>query len=398
MSKQVHKITLHGMLLMTVFWFAVGTYVVFMVTTLIEHGWADSEATGAITIMAVVTILMQPFYGYISDKFKSEKKIAVSLLSLAGICFAMMPYSLQTGNKIIILLNMAGVTLTGMQVGGLIDAWIVGLKQEYESINYGLIRGCGSFSFALSAQIMGIVTVAHGHSIRFWMGGCAIALAAILAATFRSARRDRLPGDEDRPEQRLSGLAAFRLVFSSKKYNLLLLVSFFLLLTISAIMTLTQLLIRDFNGTTAQVGTASAVAAVSEVPVMFLMAVILKKIGFKKIILACSAFFVVRMFITASVTTVDTLIYVQVFHGLTYAVLLPVSMNYLSQILDERVRSTAVMVYAAATASLTGVLGNLIITTLLAAGHTAQTALFLFAFSALIGFILTVYGMMRKIW
>jgi len=73
-------------------------------------------------------------------------------------------------------------------------------------------------------------------------------------------------------------------------------------------------------------------------------------------------------------------------------------MSYLSEILDERIRSTAVTTYAAVTGSLTSILGNLIVSTLLATGFTARTALFVFAFSALTGFLLTMYGMVRKIW
>jgi PPP family 3-phenylpropionic acid transporter len=162
--------------------------------------------------------------------------------------------------------------------------------------------------------------------------------------------------------------------------------------------TLIQLLVRDFGGNTAQIGTASAVGAGSEVPLMFLMAYILNKVGFKRLLVFCSAIYVVRMFVTASIATVDGLIYVQVLQGLTFAVLLPISMSYLSRILDERIRSTAVTTYTAITMSLTGILANLITSTLLATGFSAYTALTVFAFSALIGFSLTLYGVIRKIW
>jgi MFS family permease len=162
--------------------------------------------------------------------------------------------------------------------------------------------------------------------------------------------------------------------------------------------TLVQLLVRDFGGDTAQIGTAAAVGAVSEVPFMFLMAYILNKVGFRKLLIFCSALYAFRMFLTASITTVDGVIYAQMLQGLTYAVLLPISMSYLSQILDERIRSTAVTTYTAVTASLTGILANFITSTLLATGFTAQIAIIVFASSALIGFSLTVYGMARKIW
>jgi oligosaccharide:H+ symporter len=397
-KSEIHRLNLHGMLLLGVFWFGLCTYTAFMVTTLIDYGWPASAATGAMTVMSIIIMLVQPIYGYISDKYLSEKKLVVLLLALATICYLLLPFSLTSGSKLIVLINMIGITITGIQIGGLMDAWIVGLKQEFQSINYGLIRGTGSLAYALSAQIAGAVTFTFSHNARLWLGGGFLIIAIFIALSFRPARRIRQTGGEEKTIRQLSGKEAFKLIFSSKQYCLLLGVSFCLLLNNSAMTTLVQLLIRGFGGTTAQIGTTTAVTAASEVPLMFLMAFITKKVGFKKLLVFCSTVYAIRMFITASVGTVNGLIYVQLLQGFTYAVLVPVSMNYLSTILDERVRSTAVTTYAAITTSLTGILGNLTTSTLLATGFSAQSALIVFAISALLGFILTIYGSIRKTW
>jgi len=386
------------MLIQAVFWFGFCTYSAFMVTTLIDYGWSAGAATGAMTAMSIIIMLVQPIYGYISDKYLSDKKLSVLLLTLAVICFSLLPFSLASEKKVIVLINMIGITITATQIGGLLDAWIVGLKQEFRSVNYGLIRGTGSLAYALSAQIAGSVTAAFSHNARLWLGGGFFLIAVFIALSFRSARRISRINDEGETIPKLGGREAFKLIFSSKQYCLLLGVSFFLLLNSSAMTILIQLLVRGFGGTTAQIGTATAVMAASEVPIMFMMAFIMKKTGFKKLLAFCSAAYVIRMFITASVETVNGLIYVQLLQGFTYAVLVPVSMNYLSRILDERVRSTAVTTYAAITSSLTGILGNLITSALLATGYSAQTALIFFAVSALLGFILTMYGSIRRIW
>ena len=397
-KSKIRKITIHGMLFQLAFFFGICTYVVFMVTTLIDYGWSDGAATGAMTIMSVIIMLTQPICGYISDNYLSEKKLSVVLLALAVVCFFLLPFSLESGSRPLVLVNMIGITVTGTQVSGLLDAWIVGLKQEYKSINYGLIRGTGSLAFALSAQITGVVTVAFGHRTRLWLGGGCLILAVFAAMTFRAPRRTGQTDKGDILTPQLSGREALKLIFSSNQYCLLLGVSFFLLLSNVAMITLLQLLIRDFGGTTAQVGTASALMAGSEVPMMFLMAYAMKKIGHQKLLLFSSVVYMLRMFAIALIGTVDGLIYVQFLQGFTYAVLVPVSMSYLSQIVDERVRTTAVTTYVAITSSLSGILGNLITSALLSAGFSAQSLLIVFAFSTLIGFILTLYGAVRKIW
>lgn len=397
-------LNINGMLLQVFYWFGSCSYMAFMVTTLIDYGWQAASAAAAITAMAVIAMLVLPVYGFISDKYLSEKKLSVLLLALTAVFFALLPLSLDSGNIFLILLNMTGITVTGMQINGLLDAWIVGLKQEFKSINYGLIRGCGSFAYALSAQIMGTVTVVFGHDARIWIGGGFLALTAIAALSFRSARRISNPPGinktdaEEKPVNQLTGKEAMKIIFSSKQYNLLLTVSFFLFLSNAAITTLIQLMTRDFGGTTAQIGTATAVMAASEVPFMFMMAFFIKKAGYKKLLIVCSLAYTVRMFITAFVSTVNGLIYIQLLQGLSYAVLLPVSMSYLSLIVDERVRSTAVTTYTAITASLTGILGNLITSAFLTAGFSAQSSLIFFAISTLAGFILVLYGCARKIW
>ena len=61
-------------------------YFAFIITTLIDHGWSDSAATGAITAMSVIAMLTQPVIGYVSDKFLSEKKLVIFLLIFASAC------------------------------------------------------------------------------------------------------------------------------------------------------------------------------------------------------------------------------------------------------------------------------------------------------------------------
>ena len=394
-------LNINGILVQVFFWFGSCSYMAFMVATLIDYGWSAGGAAAALTVMAVIAMIVQPFYGFICDKYFSEKILSVVLFTLSAVCFFLLPLSLRTGNMVLILVNMAGITVTGMQINGLLDSWIVGLKQEFNSINYGLIRGCGSFAYALAAQMMGIVTVRFSHDMRMWIGAGVLLFGAVSAVTFRSAKRVNKINAQHQgniPVSRLKGIEALRLVFSSKQYNLLLAVSFFLLLCNYAIGTLLQILILEFSGTNAHIGTVAAVMAASEVPFMFLMAFFIKKLGYKKLIIISGIAYAVRMILTSSAGTVNSLIYIQFLQGLSYAVILPVSMNYFSHIVDERVRSTAVTIFTAVTASLTSILGNLITSAFLLNGFSAQSTLIFFVISALIGLILALYGSVRKIW
>ncbi|MCL2840855.1 MAG: MFS transporter [Defluviitaleaceae bacterium] len=391
----IRRLNFHGALLQGTFWFGFCTYIAFMVATLMDYGWSASAAAGVMTVMSVIVLFANPLSGFISDKYLSEKKTTIALMVGVAICLFLLPFSLRSGSNVLVIVNMVGIAISGMQIGGFIDAWIVGLKQEFPDLNYGVMRGTGSLWFSIAAQTMGMVTISLGHDARFWLGGVFILLGIITAVTFRPAKQAN-SHDEKSPSQ-LKGKEAFKLIFSSKAYCLLLVLSFFLMLSSMSMGTLMQIVLPEYGGTSADIGTAFAIMSGSEVPIMFAVAFLLNQFGFKKLLVFCSAIFVVRMLMSAGAETANVLIFVQITQGLSFGVLLPISMSYLSQIIDVRVRSTAITTFTAVTASLTGILGNLITTALLAWGFTVQNAMVVFAVLSSIGFGLALYGVARKI-
>jgi PPP family 3-phenylpropionic acid transporter len=396
MEKQenLRALTLHGMSVEAAYWFGYCSYIAFMVTTLLDFGWTSSQATGAMTAMSALSLLVQPLVGYLSDNFFSEKKLAQLLMLGCTLSMGLLPFALSTGHRIPVLIGMILINITGGQVCGLLDAWIVGLKNEHPSMNYGMLRGTGSLTYALSAQFMGTVTVYLGHGARLWIGGASMLLALVASCFLRGNKR--LTKEEGTAQ--LSGKEAIRLVFSSRQYILLTAVAFCLLLGTTSMTSLLQICIQEFGGSTAQVGTAAAVCAISEVPCMYLMALLIGRFGESKLLVFCSIAYVVRMILTASAGTINGLIGIQLLQGITYAVLTPTAMSYLARIVEPRVRATAVTTYMAITSSVSSILGNFITTLLLAAGLTAQSALVVFSAFALLGMLIAVYGMIRKIW
>ncbi|MCL1884250.1 MAG: MFS transporter [Defluviitaleaceae bacterium] len=388
-NTEVRRINIHGMVLQFAFWFGICTYFSFTVATLVDHNWTAGNATMAITVMSAVVMFAQPAFGYASDKFISEKKLCVILLIAGSLLFFLFPFALRHSN-VLAIATMVAISVTVVQVNGLMDAWIVGLRQENENINYGLMRGTGALAFAVSAQVSGIITVNFDHATRFWVGSAFFIIAAIAAFTFRRAKRE--------PRKQNSVFGSFKKIFSCKKYQLLMVVSFFLFLSNAPMITLIQLLIPEFGGSTAQIGTAIAIMASTEVPFMFMTAFLIRKFSYKWLFVLCGMFYVMRLTLMIFVTDVTGLILVQLLQGVTFAVILSVSMSYLSRIVEEEVRGAAVTTFAAMSMPMTGILANFITSRLLAAGFSAQSTLVIFAASACIGFIIAIYGFVRGLW
>jgi predicted MFS family arabinose efflux permease len=191
MNRQARRLNAHGMALQFAFWFGCCTYISFMLMTLIDYGWTAGAATMAMTVMPAVTLFTQPVYGYVSDRYLSEKSLCVILLSAVSVCLFLFPIALDSGNMAFVFAVMGGISVVGMQVAGLLDAWIVGLKQENEAVNYGLIRGAGAFAFAISAIICGWVTINFGHGERFWLGAAVSLIGAGIALTYPAAKKKK---------------------------------------------------------------------------------------------------------------------------------------------------------------------------------------------------------------
>ncbi|MCL1863695.1 MAG: MFS transporter [Defluviitaleaceae bacterium] len=389
-KSQVRRVNLHGMVLQFAFWFGCCTYISFLVATLIDYGWEASMATLVVMMLSVAVMFTEPLYGYISDRLGSEKRICVALFLVAGGCVFLFPFALAGGYVALVLLVLAGLGVSCMQIAGLMDAWLVGLKQENSAVNYGLIRGTGAGAFALSAQVSGMVTANFGHDARLWMGGVFFLLGAVAAITFRSSERVVKRGN-------MKGFSVLRAVFT-KKYCLLLATAFFLFLSNAPILTLLQILIPEFGGTTAQIGTAIALMAATEVPFMFLTAYLISKAGYKRLFVMCGMVWVVRLLLTLFVGSVMGLIAVQMLQGLTFAVAVPVAMSYVAKVVDEKVRSTAVTILSVCMFSIPGILANLITSAWLAAGNSAQSVVVFFVASACMGLGLAVYGWVSKGW
>jgi len=394
----VRSITLHGLVLESAYYFAYCAYLAFIIADLIQHGWSQSAAAGAMTIMSMITVLVHPLLGYLSDSIFSEKRLIITFLILTVIPIALLPTLLKSGSHPLILLDMVIITVTASQVGGLLDAWLVSLRRAMPDINYGIIRGFGSLAYALSAQLLGMITMRFGTGARFLISAGFFGLAALAALTLRSSGPRPSRAERKADTSRLSGRQALRILLSSRRYILLLTFSFFILLSASALGTLQSICILEFGGTSANVGTASAISAATEVPFLFVMAAIIRRTGEKKLLILCALTYSIRLLATAMLTSVSGLLWIQLSQGVTFGIFLPVTMSYLVKIADERVSSTAVTIFNTVTYSITAILGNLISSLLLGAGLSAHQALLYIAFPALIGLGTAVYGSVRRIW
>lgn len=385
----------------SLFWASYCAFSSFIVTMLTDHGYSSATATAMMTASSVLSFIAQPVSGYICDNFIPHKWVYIVLTICALPTMVLMPMLMFS--PVLTLVSMLLLTVFMVQMPGLLDAWVIGLTNLHPRLNYGISRGSSSLAFAIAAQAMGALTAIYGHGARCWVGAILGLLSVLVAVTLEPVpcRRNRENNvGKDQQTEHKSGLSTAETISRLVKnhaYLLLLVMSFLLFMGTSCFSSFIPVLTQELGGGSGEVGTVFALTALSEVPAMFLMASILRRVPAKKMIVLAGLFYLLRLSLTALAPNYIVMLLVQVLQGLSFAVIWPAAMAYLNQIVDYEVRSTAIMTFSSVTLGVSGIFGNAIGTAILAASDVRMVFVFA-SVSAGIGLALGLYGLARKIW
>ena len=141
-----------------------------------------------------------------------------------------------------------------------------------------------------------------------------------------------------------------------------------------------------------------SIIAFSEVPAMFLVARILKKVKAKYVLTFAAGVYLLRMMLTFFARDLTFLVAAQALQGLSYAVFWPTCMNYVREITEERVRSTSVMTFSSVTLGASGILGNASGTLILSLTGNVRAVFIFTSCVVLLSLLISIFGHVKKIW
>lgn len=394
MTKSV-KHTLHVMLLEVFYWVVLGSYGAFIVTMITDFGYSATTASAIMTVMSLVAFVAQPITGYICDNYLSQRTVFIILsLCSAPLCL-LLQASMASLPLLVIMMFLLTVTLR--QMPGLIDAWILQMQKDDPGLNYGCCRGTASLMYATSALVMGGVTTAFGHHTRMVIAAVFMVCAAIVAFTLKDVKPEKRE-EEPVPVQRLSTGETFRIMLHNRTYLLLLVMAFVIFLGVTSTETFLPTLVKEMGGDSGFVGTMFSIISYSEVPAMFLVAHLLKKIRAKYVLTFAAAVYLLRMVLTFFAPNLTFLVAAQALQGLSYAVFWPTCMAYVKEITEERVRSTSVMTFSSVTLGASGILGNAVGTLILSLTGNVRTVFIFTSCVVAVSLLISLFGHARRIW
>ncbi len=319
--------------------FSFGSFLPLLSPFLKERGFSGLNIGSALALGALVTIIMQPLWGYLADKYKNSKVIVFILIT----CYTLAGLTMSLGagvGKLTIIYGVFMVFFSGIMP--VIDSMVVG-----NGLEFGKVRLWGAMGFALGAQVTGVMAENHGLPSIF----IAITLSNILVLIL-TARIDDRSHSETR-EGSLDRGDILKLL-SNKGYLIFLVASFLVGGSMTGHNNYFSLLYRELGGSLSGVGLAFLLFAGSEAPVMALVQNLSRRINVTSGLVISSLIFSLRWLWYSTMPDPKFILILFFIQGLSIGSFLVLVTLYISEVTTPDLRTTALAIYFSFSAGLGG--------------------------------------------
>lgn len=357
MKLNTRKLMMQYCILQGSYWASFCVIYAFATVFLLSRGFESSMIGVIIAAGNILGVILQPMVASIADR---SEKISLhkltAMLSIIMILLLVLLYFVPNGLLAVAVLFL--LTDTFLQViQPLINSVSVYYVNQGVSVDFGSARGIGSLSYAAASYILGIVVEKFGTR-SILMAGILVALVLLVTVlsmpVLSSSAASRL--GEKEPEQNDAGL----IVFAGRYKNFMLTLAGITLLFTFHNMNNAYLIkvIENVGGTSADMGRMLSIAAVTELPVMFLFSRISKHFKSSTLLMVSSAFFAIRAAGFMLAGNVMTMYLAAMLQIGSFALYIPSSVYYVNETMldQDKFKGQAVMT---ATNTLGGVFGSL---------------------------------------
>lgn len=333
MEKKVWKITARYALVQGGYWMCFCMIASYASVYLLDEGFNNTGIGLLIGISGAVSSVLQPWIGGIVDR--NRKVTLKGLIVFFGISIALMAaVLLATEQKAAVTIGY-GAMYIAMQVL-LPLVYSLGMESVNQGVplNFGAARGGGSLIYAVTTYITGILTAKFGASVIPVMGGVFGLFLAVSAWCFPVAPKTV---SEKEPKRRQD--VSRQGFFGRYPRYLLLIVGCILIFVSYGIISNFQFqIIESKGGDSSSMGAALAIAALSEIPTMFLFGELVKRKKSSFWLKMSGIFFVVKSLGTLVCPNIAGLYLVSALQMLGYALFTVSSVYYINNIMDDHDR------------------------------------------------------------
>ncbi|MDT8860796.1 MFS transporter [Alkalihalobacillus sp. MEB130] len=293
---------------------------------------------------ALVSIFAQPFWGIISDRKKTVKRILLLIFFSAAI----ISIPLFLANNFLLILILMFIFMFFLSAAVPLTDSLTYRYAQIKRKNFGSIRSWGEIGVAVSALCVGLLIETIG--IRY-LGFIYVTLVFILLGL------TSLVSDVENKVEPVTKEKVLHLFTNTKVIWFLFLV---LLIAIPHRMndSLLAIYLADLGAKESHIGRAWTVATLCTVPVLTGMAYLIRRFNEFALFVIAGFMYSLRWILYSFATEPITLIIFQIMHSLTFPVVFVSAITYLVRIIPDELRATGQTMFAAIFGGVAGIIGS----------------------------------------
>lgn len=335
------------------FWasMAVGNY---QSVYLQNNGFPASQFGLLNAIACAVSIIAMTFWGTVSDRTGSVRKIVILTLALGSGLFALVPL-IPTGmpySTILFLIILPLLSFVRTPMSPFVDNLTVRNCAE-RGLNYGAIRSFGSFLFAVSGVlVVNFLIPALGIPSTFWAMSI-VMIPAIILVWFCFEPQ----GGGKRAQKSRSGYGE---LLKNPRFLTFLLFGFFYQMGMTFESGFLPYLMADLSIDNTNLGLILSVRALMEIPFLFFIAKLRHRIKLHYLIMMGAALMAIEaLLFSLFVQSLPQMLVFAAFYGLGGGLWIGTSTNYIYELAPVHLRASAHGLFISVS-QISGILGNLI--------------------------------------
>ncbi|MBQ4496298.1 MAG: MFS transporter [Spirochaetaceae bacterium] len=337
---------------------------------LLANGFSNTQVGILLAVANIVSAVFQPLIAGVIDKpgpLTNRRFILISVL----IIFA--------GSLLLLFFNKSKAFIFAIyaliyMIQFSYQPVVLALNFEYQKagcpIYFGLARGLGSASFAVTSAFIGGMVAKQGVNVLLWVNIITMVLSAVIVFTFKKPEetgagasavsepaKTQVAASNDTATTAHNKISDFAKTYPAFMLFLVGTICFFF--AHNMINDFMIQIIRGLGGGEKELGYSNFLQAILELPVMALIGFVLKKIASRKLLVFSGAAFFIKMIILMAAGNMAMYYFSQSFQLFAYAVFVPAAAYYVSETMEEldQVKGQA---YITSAITIGGVFSNLI--------------------------------------
>lgn len=336
-----------------IFWFSM-SFTSFLTVYLQQNGFSASQLGLLNAIASVVAIGSASFWGMVSDKIHSVKKVLILILILGNGLYMVTPL-IPTDlaySTLLLLIFVPFINFFRGSMANMVDNTLVRNCSEMR-LNFGVIRSAGSFLYTLGGLTAAQVVASMGLDITFFLNGI-LMIPAICLAFFTREPNQGSGSKKKKEKLDLSGL------FKNYPYMSFLVFTFLFYIAISGEASFIPYFMESVGASTDKYSILLAYRALLEIPFLLLTVKLHRRFQLKHLIMAAGCLMACECLCFALFArSFESILVFCTFFGLGNGLFIGSALYYIYGLAPDHLKASAQSFFLAMQA-VSGIFGNIV--------------------------------------